>query len=343
MILFFKKSKVGREPAQTTGNDRLEYFRKLIMDHLDTLKNDGDKTLVKATGTARHFVFVMGKGAKMSVGTIREWKGKKYVKTGDGWKPKYDSHGRGAKLAIAAIKRKVASAKDAQEMMQIVLENRDRFSDKDGHPLPFVQELSKYVSEAQEYLPENIKTKRKEARSAAIKEGQRKVAERKAAGIQTEIRLGMAHYRNGELSAGDAFARMRGNGVPTDKAREAFGLKPNSSGSFKDAMKEQLGIDIDKKAGEPSEKGVPAEKSAESDDGGGIQQGRIQQTVQRRTCPNTHRDGQDGAGFLRQIGQKRRRTSTGIAGCGLPDFDRPGCGHKRRSRRRLSKIILKKG
>ena len=263
MILFFKKSKVGREPAQTTGNDRLEYFRKLIMDHLDTLKNDGDKTLVKATGTARHFVFVMGKGAKMSVGTIREWKGKKYVKTGDGWKPKYDSHGRGAKLAIAAIKRKVASAKDAQEMMQIVLENRDRFSDKDGHPLPFVQELSKYVSEAQEYLPENIKTKRKEARSAAIKEGQRKVAERKAAGIQTEIRLGMAHYRNGELSAGDAFARMRGNGVPTDKAREAFGLKPNSSGSFKDAMKEQLGIDIDKKAGEPSEKGVPAEKSAE--------------------------------------------------------------------------------
>jgi hypothetical protein len=118
MKIVFRKSKCK--------DDKLEHFRKLIMDHLDTLD-------------------VMEK-AKFPIGTIRDWKGKKYIKVGENkWKPKYDNESRGAKLAVAAIKRKVANAKDAKEMMDIVLENRDRFSDKDGHPLPFVQELSEYV------------------------------------------------------------------------------------------------------------------------------------------------------------------------------------------------------
>ncbi|MDR1837617.1 MAG: hypothetical protein LBQ89_08170 [Treponema sp.] len=129
-LVFFKKSKppVNKEKK----DDKLEYFKKLILDHLDSIEDGA----------------VMEKGAKLPIGTIRDWKGKKYIKGPDGkWKPKYDGHTRGAKMAVAAIRRKVAAAKDAQEMMQIILANRDRFSDKDGHPLPFVQELSKYVSE----------------------------------------------------------------------------------------------------------------------------------------------------------------------------------------------------
>jgi hypothetical protein len=49
-------------------------------------------------------------------------------------------------MAVSAIKRKIAAAKDAQTMLQIVLENRERFSDAQGHPLPFIQELSRYVA-----------------------------------------------------------------------------------------------------------------------------------------------------------------------------------------------------
>jgi hypothetical protein len=129
--LILRKAKVKASPQDS----KLAYFRKLILDHLDSLE-DGD-SLEKARG--------------MPVGTIREWKGKKYVKTGSGkWKPKYDEHSRGAKMAIAAIKRKIAAAKDAQEMLRIVLENRDRFSGKDGLPLPFVQELSRYVGARQD-------------------------------------------------------------------------------------------------------------------------------------------------------------------------------------------------
>ena len=81
------------------------------------------------------------------VGTIREWKGKKYIKVAPGkWKPKYDSHSRGAKMAIAALKKKIDACTDSEELMQIILENRDRFSDENGRPLPFVKELSDYIS-----------------------------------------------------------------------------------------------------------------------------------------------------------------------------------------------------
>jgi hypothetical protein len=140
-LLVLKKSKdYGeklRKPQERRGDtpgDRLEHFRKLILDHLDTL--DGD---------------VMKK-AGLPVGTVREWKGgQKYVKVGPNkWRPKYDSESRGAKMAVAAIRRKIAAAKDAHEMMSIVLEHRDRFSGKDGQPLPFVQELHSYVMSAQE-------------------------------------------------------------------------------------------------------------------------------------------------------------------------------------------------
>jgi hypothetical protein len=128
-LFFLKKSKAGKVPEQSPG-DKLEHFRKLLLDHLDAL--DGDD--------------VMNKGGKaLPVGTVRDRKGGfKYIKIAPNkWVKKYDSHNRGAKMAIAAIRRKIAAAKDAHEMMQIVLQHRDRFSDKEGHPLPFVQELHK--------------------------------------------------------------------------------------------------------------------------------------------------------------------------------------------------------
>jgi hypothetical protein len=50
-------------------------------------------------------------------------------------------------MAISAIKKKIAAAKDEHEMMRIILANRERFDDKDGHPLPFVQELHNYIEE----------------------------------------------------------------------------------------------------------------------------------------------------------------------------------------------------
>jgi hypothetical protein len=84
-------------------------------------------------------------------------------------------------MAISSIKKKVDRATTARELMDIVMENRDRFSDAQGNPLPFVQELHKYVDQRHEYLPENIAAKRKEARSNAIKAGKEKARKKKEA------------------------------------------------------------------------------------------------------------------------------------------------------------------
>ncbi len=50
-------------------------------------------------------------------------------------------------MAIAALKKKAQACTDSKQLMRLVLENRSRFSDESGRPLPFVQELSDYVSE----------------------------------------------------------------------------------------------------------------------------------------------------------------------------------------------------
>ena len=122
---------------------KLEYFKKKVLSILDSQEKAGAKDFKKSFA---YIVDVVAKG-NFPIGTIREWKGKKYIKVAPGkWRPKYDSHSRGAKLSIAALKRKAENCKTSQELLQLVLENRDRFSDKDGKPLAFVKELSDYVS-----------------------------------------------------------------------------------------------------------------------------------------------------------------------------------------------------
>jgi hypothetical protein len=128
---------------KSLDKNKLEYFRKLILDHLSKMEKE-DKTVSKSLTTMEN---MMVKGG-YAVGTIRTWKGKRYVKIAPGdWRRKYDSQTRGAKMAISAIKKKITAAKNEHEMMQIVLANRDRFSDNKGNPLPFVQEFSKWVDE----------------------------------------------------------------------------------------------------------------------------------------------------------------------------------------------------
>lgn len=153
-------------------DEKLDYFKKLVIEHLESLEADKKelkKSLLEAESIAKG-----GKG--MPVGTVRDWKGRKYVKVAPGkWRPKYDSHSRGAKLSIAALKRKADECKSSEELLQLVLENRERFSDEMGRPLPFVKELSDYISAKNDEL-ENGK---KPAKSKAKRE-KKTVAEMKA-------------------------------------------------------------------------------------------------------------------------------------------------------------------
>ena len=129
--------------ATSKKDGKFRYFQKKIIEHIAELEGEESNEVNKS------FFYMVDTivKSKFPVGTIREWKGKKYIKVAPGkWRPKYDSNSRGAKLAVAALKRKAEQCKTSQELLQLVLENRDRFSDKDGKPLPFVQELRDYVS-----------------------------------------------------------------------------------------------------------------------------------------------------------------------------------------------------
>ncbi len=152
-------------------DSKLEYFKKLVIEHLEKIeskeeqeKSDLKKSLLEAESIAKG-----GKG--LPIGTIRDWKGKKYIKVAPGkWRPKYDSNSRGAKMAIAALKRKASECKSSEELLQLMLENRERFSDDKGRPLPFVKELSDHVSALNDKLDGEVKAPEKIGENTPKKE-----------------------------------------------------------------------------------------------------------------------------------------------------------------------------
>ena len=153
-------------------DEKLDYFKKLVIEHLESLEADKKelkKSLLEAESIAKG-----GKG--LPVGTVRDWKGRKYVKVATGKRNhKYDSHSRGAKLSNAALKRNADECKSSEELLQLVLENRERYSDEIGRPLPFVKELSDYISAKNDELESG----KKPAKAKAKKE-KKTVAEMKA-------------------------------------------------------------------------------------------------------------------------------------------------------------------
>ena len=157
---------------------KLEYFKKKVLSILNSQEKAGAQDFKKSFA---YIVDVVAKG-NFPVGTIREWKGKKYIKVAPGkWRPKYDSNSRGAKLSIAALKRKAENCKTSQELLQLVLENRDRFSDKDGKPLAFVKELSDYVSSLNDKVEKEAAGKRENKKHYGSAQTSEKQIDKKSA------------------------------------------------------------------------------------------------------------------------------------------------------------------
>lgn len=186
-------------------DEKLDYFKKLILEHLESLEADKKelkKSLLEAESIAKG-----GKG--LPVGTVRDWKGRKYIKVAPGkWKPKYDSHSRGAKLSIAALKRKADACRSSEELLQLVLENRERFSDEMGRPLPFVKELSDYISaknDGLETLPEGRNQKEHYADLKALKRrNSEEYNKKRAEHIRQDIDLNKVTYNQKLLSRKEA-------------------------------------------------------------------------------------------------------------------------------------------
>ena len=133
----------------------LEYYKKWALSVLSKQTDDpesepqedgpNEENIVKALA----YVEMITK-AGYPVGTIREWKGKKYIKIAPNqWKPKYDNMNRGAKMSLTNLKKAVGKCNSEEELYNLINSNASRFRDENGRPLPEVQELHDIVTKRQ--------------------------------------------------------------------------------------------------------------------------------------------------------------------------------------------------
>lgn len=158
-ITFLKKSIDDR---------KLEYFKRELLKILDKKEKEEESEnevskafIVQDLYKSMTDPLYMAKGGKVGVvGEVRTWNGKKYKKMPNKkWVRVYDKETRGAKLSIAALRRKIDACTNSQELLNLVLANKDRFCDELGRPLPIVQELSKYTSKKNDELETPTETR----------------------------------------------------------------------------------------------------------------------------------------------------------------------------------------
>ena len=141
-IVFEEYFDIQKSEGETPKDPKFEYFKKKILDHLAELEKKENHSIAKAIDIDEWI-----QKANFPVGTVRTWNGQKFKKiTPKKWARVYEIESKGAKLAVAALRRKAAACRNSEELLQLCLENMERFRDNNGHPLPFMQEFSEYVS-----------------------------------------------------------------------------------------------------------------------------------------------------------------------------------------------------
>ncbi|MBR4031058.1 MAG: hypothetical protein IKJ06_06675 [Clostridia bacterium] len=145
-IVFEEYFDIQKSEGENPKDPKFEYFKKKILDHLAELEKKENHSIAKAIDIDEWI-----QKANFPVGTVRTWNGQKFKKiTPKKWARVYETESKGAKLAVAALRRKAAACRNSEELLQLCLENMERFRDNNGHPLPFMQEFSEYVSRLNE-------------------------------------------------------------------------------------------------------------------------------------------------------------------------------------------------
>ncbi|MBO5371105.1 MAG: hypothetical protein J6A75_00115 [Lachnospiraceae bacterium] len=141
-IVFEEYFDIQKSEGENPKDPKFEYFKKKILDHLAELEKKENHSIAKAIDIDEWI-----QKANFPVGTVRTWNGQKFKKiTPKKWARVYETESKGAKLAVAALRRKAAACRNSEELLQLCLENMERSRDNNGHPLPFMQEFSEYVS-----------------------------------------------------------------------------------------------------------------------------------------------------------------------------------------------------
>lgn len=138
MDFYFTKSVKAISLSMVKSMDFKQLKARLINHLKKQMKKEETKEFSKSLA-----VFEIMQKAAFPVGTIREWKGKKYIKTAPGkWMRKYDkSGGRGFNRALKNVMRKMEATETPEQLYAIIMQHSSRFRDENGNMLPEVQQL----------------------------------------------------------------------------------------------------------------------------------------------------------------------------------------------------------
>lgn len=143
-----QKIEFDKSIQKIKDNRQLEYFKKELIKVLESKEEQVSKAIEdydKAVAKSFKEEFGIEK-AGYGVGTIRVWKGQKFRKIAPGkWRKVYDSNTRGANQSIAILSKKIKDAQSVDELLQLVMENTNRFMDSEGKLLPIVEKLNEAV------------------------------------------------------------------------------------------------------------------------------------------------------------------------------------------------------
>lgn len=162
MEFYFTKSVKAISLSMVKSMDFKQIKARLINHLKKQMKKEETKEFSKSLA-----VFEIMQKAAFPVGTIREWKGKKYIKTAPGkWMRKYDkSGGRGFNRALKNVMRKMEATETPEQLYAIIMQHSSRFRDENGNMLPEVQQLHELSQKKQSGMkePEN-KTEEKQGK-----------------------------------------------------------------------------------------------------------------------------------------------------------------------------------
>lgn len=149
MVFLIKKS-VAKEILKSLGKNKLEELKREV---IEILKKQDEKEYKKALSQFENEEKNMScleksnsgewiEKAGYGIGTVRVWKGKKYKKIAPGkWARMYEKEGRGTNIAVGHLIAKVKKIDDVEELMNFVMQNKQRFQDENGMDLPILDKI----------------------------------------------------------------------------------------------------------------------------------------------------------------------------------------------------------
>ena len=150
MARFMVKASEFKNVCKAVNDRKLAELKKEI---IEILKKQDAKEFKKAVdlfeSQEKHYTHleksITGKWVEKAgygIGTVRIWKGKKYKKIAPGkWARVFDKEGRGTNIAIGKLIAKVQKIDNIEDLMNFVMQNKQRFVDENGIDLPVLDKL----------------------------------------------------------------------------------------------------------------------------------------------------------------------------------------------------------